>query len=75
MLASGAKRVVTTNWQVADDASADLVADFVGIINTTNSPNYGSALRTAKQTIRGGGVNSRWQHPYFWAPFVLIGPN
>jgi CHAT domain-containing protein len=75
MLASGAKRVVTANWQVADDASADLVADFIGIVNRANFPDYGTALRTAKQSIRGGDVNPVWQHPYYWAPFVLIGPN
>ena len=75
MLASGAKRVVTTNWQVADDASAILVADFIDVVNTANSPDYGTALRFAKQTIRRGEMKFQWRHPYFWAPFVLIGPN
>jgi len=79
MLASGAKRVVTTNWQVADDASALLVYFFIDKINKSISessePDHAAALRQAKREIRNDRENPRWQHPYYWAPFVLIGPN
>jgi len=79
MMASGAKRVVTTNWQVDDEASARLVYFFIKKINETISessdPDHAAALRQARQEIRKDQGNPTWQHPYYWAPFVLIGPN
>ena len=79
MLASGAKRVVTTNWNVADTSSALLVHFFIGDINESSVPDHAAALRHAKQEIRSGNYKSvndkpEWRHPYYWAPFVLIGP-
>ena len=84
MLASGAKRVVTTNWDVADASSALLMYFFIdeinGAINASSGPNHAAALRQAKREIRSGfnleGEEvPEWRHPYYWAPFVLIGPN
>jgi CHAT domain-containing protein len=75
MLASGAKRIVTTDWQVADDASAHLTYHFIDRVNKSKSPDYAAALREAKRSIRSDRENPQWRHPYYWAPFVLIGPN
>ncbi len=75
MLASGAKRVVTTDWQVADDASAVLIYHFIDSANTAKSLDYAAALREAKRSIRNGRDHPAWQHPYYWAPFVLLGTN
>ena len=75
MMASGARRVVTTNWEVTDDASTDLVSDFIGEISESSLPDHATALRNAKRMIRGNPDNPQWRHPYYWAPFVLIGPH
>jgi CHAT domain-containing protein len=75
MLASGAKRVVTTNWQVADDASAFLTYHFIDKVNSSPSPDHAASLRQAKREIRNDSEHSAWRHPYYWAPFVLMGPN
>lgn len=75
MLASGAKRVVTTDWQVADDASAHLTYDFIDRVNESKTPDYATALQEAKRSIRNDREHPQWRHPYYWAPFVLIGPN
>jgi len=46
-----------------------LMSDFVG--NTHQSENdFADSLRLAKMTIKN---NTQWQHPYYWAPFVLVG--
>ena len=78
ILASGAKRVVTTNWQVDDEASALLAYFFIDGINESISessePEHAAALRQAKREVRSDPDNPTWQHPYYWAPFVLIGP-
>lgn len=75
LLASGSKRVLTTDWQVADDASAHLVFVFVdSILKPQNAEvDYVTALREAKLRIRTDGDHPEWKHPYYWAPFVMIG--
>jgi CHAT domain-containing protein len=79
MLASGAKRVVTTNWSIADDASAYLTYYFIDKVSASPNPDYAAALQQAKQDIRKlipeGKDKPVWQHPFYWAPFVLTGPN
>ena len=84
MLASGAKRVVTTNWNVSDDLSPFLIEFFIKEINEpigrSEVPEYAMALRQAKREIRSGfnlegKERPELRHPYYWAPFVLIGPN
>ena len=79
MFAAGAKRVVTTNWMVDDESSARLVYFFINSINVSISaslePDHAAALRQAKREIRNDKNNPQRRHPYFWAPFVLIGPN
>ena len=75
MSASGAKRVVTTGWQVEDNSTANLIAHFIDTIIASNMTDYASALRQAKREIRNDRDNQVWRHPYYWAPFVLIGPN
>jgi CHAT domain-containing protein len=79
MLAAGATRVVTSNWNAADDPTA-LVMYFLidkinESINASSVPDHAAALRQAKWEIRKDKDNPTWQHPYYWAPFVLIGPN
>ena len=74
MLASGSRRVVTTNWQVADDASARLIYFFVDAVNTSGDfGNVAQSLCKAKRDMRSGQNNPAWRHPYYWAPFVLVG--
>jgi len=79
MMAAGARRVVAANWKVADDATALMMHYFIDSINESigklSAPDYAAALRQAKREIRNAMDNQAWQHPYYWAPFVLIGPN
>jgi CHAT domain-containing protein len=78
-LASGAKRVVATDWSIDDEASARLVSFFIDTINesigASSKPDYAVALRQAKREIRNDRDHPQWRHPFYWAPFVLIGPN
>jgi CHAT domain len=39
---------------------------------TSDTINYANALHDAKLWIRH---QTKWQHPYYWATFTLIGPN
>ena len=68
MLVAGSRRVVTTNWQVVDDASARLVSNFVKQLNTAKNFDYAAELRSAKIDLQ-----KKRPHPYYWASFVLVG--
>ncbi len=74
-LAAGSKRVVCSHWNVDDASTAELMGTFFEAIakaDRQNSPvNFAAALQEARKAIRS---NTRWSSPYYWAPFVLVGP-
>lgn len=74
-LAAGARRVIASHWSVSDDSTAELVAVFfertADGLATSNRLDAAASLHEAKLKIRN---DSRWQSPFYWAPFVLLGP-
>jgi CHAT domain-containing protein len=66
---AGVRRMVASLWSVDDDATAELMkAFYVPLVK--DATGYGRALAEAKRKLIG---IRKWQHPFFWAPFVLIG--
>jgi CHAT domain-containing protein len=67
-LYAGARSVSVSLWPVADESTADLMVAFYRRVNAGESE--AEALREAKlDLIR----SPRQGHPYYWAPFVLVG--
>ncbi|HSN87110.1 MAG TPA: CHAT domain-containing protein, partial [Thermoanaerobaculia bacterium] len=65
---AGAASVVVSLWQVADTSTSDLMVRFYRHLNEAGD--RAEALRLSKlELIREG----RFDHPYYWAPFILIG--
>jgi CHAT domain-containing protein len=63
-LLAGAATLVTSLWKIADDSSAQLMADFYRALASGTAP---SALAEAqRQAI------ARGEHPFHWAAFVCI---
>jgi CHAT domain-containing protein/Tfp pilus assembly protein PilF len=66
-LGAGATGLVVSLWVVEDEAAADLMNDWY-----TNLTAMGlrpvAALRTAQLAQK-----ERYAHPYYWAPFLLMG--
>jgi CHAT domain-containing protein len=73
-LVAGARRVVASLWPVDDDATAELVGRLLrGLADVergSRSESTAAALREAKLAVRH---RPGWEHPFFWAPFVLSG--
>jgi CHAT domain-containing protein len=69
---AGARSTVATLWQVNDASSAVFMGEFyrqlsnIRSLQTTKS----ESLRQAQQALL---ATLGYQHPYFWAPYVLIG--
>jgi CHAT domain-containing protein/tetratricopeptide (TPR) repeat protein len=66
---AGVPAVVMSLWKVADDSTSSLMVEMYGDLLAGAAPI--AALSKAKRSFLGAG--SRWQHPYFWAPFILFG--
>jgi CHAT domain-containing protein/tetratricopeptide (TPR) repeat protein len=73
-LAAGARRVVASHWSVDDESTSELMAAFFREVKAAKPGDrvgYARALKQARLQVRG---RVRWSAPYYWAPFVLIGP-
>ncbi len=75
-LAAGARRVVASHWSVSDASTTELISIFFEFIaadiGKTDQLSAAASLHAAKLKIRN---DPRWQAPYYWAPFVLLGPS
>lgn len=74
-LVAGSKRVIASNWLVDDEAGASLVSVFCSELVKEKpdvSLDYASKLQAAKRWVR---KQEKWQSPYYWGTFVLVGPN
>ncbi|QDU62464.1 photosystem I assembly protein Ycf3 [Planctomycetes bacterium Pan216] len=74
-LAAGARRVIASHWNVADESSAALVGAFFEELARAHAEggtvDYAEALHQARRKI---SRDPRWSDPFHWAPFVLVGP-
>ncbi|MEO8661758.1 MAG: CHAT domain-containing protein [Bryobacteraceae bacterium] len=69
-LSAGARRVVVSLWQASDVATPKLMTGLYGALASGDSASV--ALRQAKLEMIHSGVPG-YRHPYYWAPFVLVG--
>ena len=66
---SGARSTLATLWSVQDKSTADLVTEFYRLL-TQDGINKAQALRQAQLSLL---KDTKYQHPYYWSPFVLNG--
>ena len=66
LLYAGARTVVASLWDVNDESTTEFMRAFYGFAQTSLS--RPDALRAAMKLVR----ESR-PHPYYWAPFLLVG--
>ena len=74
-LQAGARSVLATQWSI-DESTAELMASFYKAM--TGGKDMAGALRQAKldilvKRLSFAGTEVSMAHPFFWAPFVLIG--
>lgn len=66
---SGARSTLATLWSVNDESTAQLMVEFYRQL-TQSQVSKAQALRQAQLTLLR---QSNYQHPFYWAPFVLVG--
>jgi len=66
---AGAKSTLATLWSVNDRATSDLMSDFYQELSEKHLPKA-EAVRQAQLKL----LRNRWyRHPFYWAPYVLLG--
>ncbi len=68
----GARSVLATLWPVADKSTAAFMEEFYRR-RTVEGKSKAAAIRETQMAFATGAMDPRFAHPYFWAPFVLIG--
>ncbi|MEQ9371316.1 MAG: CHAT domain-containing protein [Coleofasciculus chthonoplastes F3-SA18-01] len=66
---SGARSTLATLWSVRDESTAQLMAEFYQYLTQAEN-SKAESLRQAQLSIL---KNPKYEHPYYWAPFVLVG--
>lgn len=66
-LAAGVPTTVVSQWRVASGSTAELMIDFHR--NLRDGAGVAEALRAAMLALRR---NPQRQHPFYWAPFVVV---
>jgi len=70
---AGARSVLASHWQVSDKATAKLTTQTILFRKADPSLSKAEALRLSIVSLMGDASNPKYAHPYYWAPFVLIG--
>jgi tetratricopeptide (TPR) repeat protein len=66
LLYAGARSAMVTLWDVHDQSTAELMSIFYRQLTRQGDP--ARAVRLAMRELR-----ESYPHPYYWAPFVLVG--
>lgn len=66
---AGAQGVIATLWFVDDEATQRMMVTFYENMIQKNMP-IRAAFLAARQSLR---QHPDYSHPYFWAPFILVG--
>jgi CHAT domain-containing protein len=71
-LGAGTASLVATLWAVEDSSTARIMTAFYRGLN--QGKGKGQALRDSQLAfIEDGQAEEAFRHPYFWAPFFLVG--
>ena len=68
---SGARSVVATLWSINDRATSILIPQMYEELQ--NNQKKSVSLRTAQLNLLNNKESPKYKHPFYWAPFVLIG--
>ncbi|WP_013323120.1 CHAT domain-containing protein [Gloeothece verrucosa] len=66
---SGARSTLATLWSVNDEATAEFMQQFYQKLSS-KTLNKAGAFKQAQLNLL---ENPRYQHPFYWAPYVLLG--
>lgn len=66
MIYAGSRALIVSHWSIESESAVRLMTGFFNAGATT----YADALQRSQAALQG---DARYAHPYFWAPFTLVG--
>ncbi|HIK04670.1 MAG TPA: CHAT domain-containing protein [Trichormus sp. M33_DOE_039] len=66
---SGARSTLASLWQVDDQSTSVLMGEFYRQLKNNPNVTKAEALRRAQESI----LRQHEEHPFYWAPYVLVG--
>jgi len=66
---SGARSALASLWSISDTATTELIRNFYGQLQSPGNTKAASLRQAQLALLR----TKRFQHPSFWAPYLLIG--
>jgi CHAT domain-containing protein/Tfp pilus assembly protein PilF len=78
LLYAGARSVIASLWSVYDDSTIELMTTFYSLLKDSQEKSVepiskATALQLAQIKIMENKEHPKWKHPYYWAPFILVG--
>jgi CHAT domain-containing protein len=74
LIYAGPPSVIVTLWPVHSESALRLMESFYRYwMNPTPGYSKVEALQKAQLDMIGDKSNEKWQNPFFWAPFILVG--
>jgi CHAT domain-containing protein len=78
LMKKGARAVMATLWEVQDEGTSRLMRAFYAARGEERQRHKAEALRQAQLAMLQGRLRDErgrldFRHPYYWAPFVLMG--
>jgi len=64
---AGAKSTIATMWEIDDKVTAEIIGTFYGNLKKSG---YSKAMALQDAQVK---IMEEHRHPYYWAPFLLIG--
>ncbi len=66
MIYAGARGLIVSHWSVDSAATVRLMTELFG----SGAPDAAEGLQRAQVGMQG---ETKWSHPYYWAPFTVVG--
>ncbi len=71
---AGARSLLVTHWEVDDSTATYLVSKTLLTLQTDKAEGLANALHTAQIAyLDRTDIDQPLKHPYYWAPFALVG--
>ncbi len=66
-LFAGSRSVLVSLWSIVDQSTAEFMTSFYGSLAS------GQPIARALREVKTRMIHSKYGHPFYWAPFVLVG--
>jgi CHAT domain-containing protein len=73
LLYAGATSLVVSLWSVDDCSTGELMQHFYDMLYAGEPAQHVNRAKVLRQAMLDIRRQPGWEHPYYWAPFILTG--